>query len=429
MSNKEDKISKSYKFLKDKEIMGLSFTLEELSAATDWSHSTIKTYLSKKWSGIVQGTSNNYTVEGVSKYSEVEYSKMMSQVNKNSQAPFKPDLDENVERLVVKSRESALLALDIYNRPATLFKSEGFIVMMIIAWTSLLHAIFEKQGVKYNHTYPDGTDQIIDGDLKAWELVTCISNYYGKTEMAVQKNIQFMIGLRNKIEHRYAPKIDNHIGGECQALLLNFDELLTKEFTNYYALKDLMVFPLQTANLKDAGRLDVIKKFQGKQYEELKEYIDTYRDGINDEVYNDPKYSFRVFLVPKIGNHRNSSDIALEFVKYDSSNPSELENHKQLIALIKDKVVKIGNPDGLKPKAVVERVAKGIGRPFSMYHHTLAWKMYGCRPKTFEKGHYNNYCYSDTAHGDYVFTPEWVRFLIQKLSSDKEYNRLLGYKG
>lgn len=425
---KEDKIEKSYRFFLEKEKSKKGFKIAELAKATDWSEVTAKTYLSKKWDSILEKTGNEYFVKNISKYSKDEYAKLMSQKNKNSQDPFKPEMAESIERLVVKARESALLALDIYNRPATMFKSEGFIVMMVIAWTSLFHSIFHKRGIKYNYIDEGGEDIYIDEDIKAWELKKCLQEFFNEANNAVRSNIEFMIGLRNKIEHRFAPKIDNHIGGECQALLLNFDELLIQEFGNYYALKDLMVFPLQTANLRSAGRVDVIKKFQGKHYDEIKEYIEAYREKISDEVYNDPKFSFRVYLVPKTGNHKNSSDMSMEFVKYDPNKPDEIEAQKQLITLIKEKIVKTGNPDGLKPKQVVEKVAKNIGKDFKIHNHTQAWKYYKIRPSKFIKNHLNEHCYSDTAHEDYVYTPAWVDFLSRKLSNAEEYQKVISHK-
>ena len=35
-----------------------------------------------------------------------------------------------------------------------------------------------------------------------------------------RKNIEFFLGLRNKIEHRYYPELDPALYGECQAMLM-----------------------------------------------------------------------------------------------------------------------------------------------------------------------------------------------------------------
>ena len=48
------------------------------------------------------------------------------------------------DELIKKSREAALASVQIFNNPALTFKSEIFIVLMMISWTYLLHAFIEK---------------------------------------------------------------------------------------------------------------------------------------------------------------------------------------------------------------------------------------------------------------------------------------------
>jgi len=57
-------------------------------------------------------------------------------------------LPDEVVTHLDKARESALLAVETYNRPGTSFRSGGFIVLMCIGWTALFHAIFFKRKVK-----------------------------------------------------------------------------------------------------------------------------------------------------------------------------------------------------------------------------------------------------------------------------------------
>lgn len=53
-----------------------------------------------------------------------------------------------VKQMLSKARESALLAVEVYNKPATKFKSGGYVVLMTIAWTSLFHAVFIRKKIK-----------------------------------------------------------------------------------------------------------------------------------------------------------------------------------------------------------------------------------------------------------------------------------------
>ena len=51
-------------------------------------------------------------------------------------------LPRQVKASLEKACDSAILAVEVYNKPAVKFKSGGFITLMVIAWTSLFHAIF-----------------------------------------------------------------------------------------------------------------------------------------------------------------------------------------------------------------------------------------------------------------------------------------------
>lgn len=68
---------------------------------------------------------------------------------------------------------------------------------------------------------------MIDGEKKAWELKECIKHFQKtstnyKLSEAVVANLNFFVGVRNKIEHRYweSSALDILLFGECQSLLL-----------------------------------------------------------------------------------------------------------------------------------------------------------------------------------------------------------------
>ena len=99
-------------------------------------------------------------------------------------------LPKKVSTLLEKAKESALLAVDIYNKPKTSFRSSGFIVLMCIAWTSLLHAIFEKNKIKYFDRGKNNRYVRIDGEKRAWSLVES-AKYFFKENNPILKNILF----------------------------------------------------------------------------------------------------------------------------------------------------------------------------------------------------------------------------------------------
>jgi len=90
------------------------------------------------------------------------------------------------------SIDAALLAVEIYNKPRTTFRSEAYIAMMIIAWTRLFHAYLNVtiSDRYYYRNKRNNRYEKIDGERKAWELGTCISEY-GSLSEPVRKNLDF----------------------------------------------------------------------------------------------------------------------------------------------------------------------------------------------------------------------------------------------
>lgn len=99
------------------------------------------------------------------------------------------------------------------------------------------------------------------------------------------------------------------------------------------------------------------------------------------------------------------------------------------VALIKERQVQVANQGTYKPSHVAKLVAERTGQTFKTHHHTLAWKIYGVR-KSGEnpEGCETKYCQFDQVHSDYIYTQEWVDFLVRKLSDQAEYERLLVYR-
>jgi len=144
-------------------------------------------------------------------------------------------LSPNIIDLVEKAVKSSLLAVEIYNKPTIKFRSEGYIVLMMIAWTSLFHAIFLKNELKIIYKSDPSDDQYYD-------LRKCISIYSGDLKREIEANLLFLVEIRDKIVHRTIPELDETIFGECQACLLNFESLILKYFGNEYRLNNTLAF-------------------------------------------------------------------------------------------------------------------------------------------------------------------------------------------
>lgn len=275
---KTDRFKRSYEFLCQKETTAERFTLPEVCDATGWKPGTPRTYLTKKWLRFVTPEDDGWTVRGVSQLCEADYLRYMSQVARPAEMPT--HLPDHVASLAAKSREAAFMAVDSCNRPGIRFRSEAFIVLMTIAWRCALHALLEKSGVDYIYRNEDGTPRLIDGEPKAWELAKCVSNFFDAAGDQTRHNLTFMIGLRNKIEHRYIPELDPHVAGECQAMLLNLEQFLAKHFGTPYLLNENLYIPLHMSSTRTGEEADAMKRLQADHFEDVKD-LHRYRSGFS----------------------------------------------------------------------------------------------------------------------------------------------------
>lgn len=333
-----------------------------------------------------------------------------------------------------KALDSALLAVETYNKPAVKFKSGGYIVLMCIAWTALFHSIFYRNKVKPIYKEKNGRFKKVNGEMQYWELKTCVAKYFSDSNNPIRKNLEFFIPLRNKIEHKFFPELDSNIFAECESLLLNFDKVVEKEFGVKYCLRESLSFALQlfpsTETLRSATK-------SNKDYDCVLSFINQYRSSISTEILNSGEYAFRAFLI-QVANHKSKDALPIQFFPYDKMNDEEKKKVERIAAMIKEKHIPVANDDKMKPGAVVELVQAALGNKtvqkgkkkvdkFNSTTHTLCWKKYKVRPDSRSQ-HPEitepKYCVYDSMNKNYGYTQAWVDFLIEKMSDEDEYNSL-----
>lgn len=342
-------------------------------------------------------------------------------------------LSREVKAALTKARESALLAVETYNRPGTVFRSGAYIMLMVVAWTALFHAIFLRRRVKpFRVTVERGRYvryEKVDGDNKTWELAECASQFYGDHNPAVRKNLEFFIGLRNKIEHRSMPQLDDRIFGECQALLFNFEALLTEEFEQKYSLNESLAVSLQFSTITPSGKAEALRRLQSKAYPSVTDYVQRFRSSLSADIWESLQYSYKVFILPKTGNHAKSSELAMEFINVSELDEQTRETYERIVTLLKTRERAMDFPGARKPGAVAKEVKRQLGMGFETNDHTRCWKYFHVRPPTgaTDKAKTDiRYCHYDEPHDDYVYTDEWVTFLVENLSRPETYREVFG---
>lgn len=316
------------------------------------------------------------------------------------------------------SKAEALVAVDLYNSTGQRRSFEGFVVHMHLAWLYLLQAEFRRDHVDFR--YWDGPRRLerIDGEPKTWDLARCSRQRWSKAKDPVRLNLEFFIGLRNKIEHRFQEGIALTVAGHAQALLMNYESEIVSQFGSAEGLADRLRFPVFLSTLTDSG-LAALKKIRSSIPARTARFIDQFHATLDEKTTSDSRFEFRMFLVPHIGP-KSQADMAITFVQQKDLTKKELAALQDLgrtgVVATRTRQVPVQNKGTFRPSAVVARVRSEVPG-FSIGDHTRKWKEHKARPPAGAPDPTDTdarYCLYDEPVETYLYTEAWVRKLIKE---------------
>jgi Protein of unknown function (DUF3644) len=288
---------------------------------------------------------------------------------------------------------------------------------MQIAWLYLLHARFRRDGIDYWYRDADGRKKLAaDGQPRTWELARCMKEAFKPNDPA-RRNVEFFIGLRDKIEHRYERVVGEAVAGKCQSLILNYEAALVENFGEKEGLADVLRFPVFLSTLTE-GAVSALKQTYARLPKRITSYVESYDDSLASTVRNDYRYDFRVFLIPQTAG-KSQADVGMRFVRLDELPKRQRDELQVVETIIRDKKVPVEHLGEYRPAEVVEMVQEKFP-DFNMTAHTEAWKRHKVRPAWgSSKPEQTDARYSvwDRAHNDYLYTEAWVKKLIREFEA------------
>lgn len=270
--------------------------------------------------------------------------------------------------LVSKSREAALCAIRVFNDPQVTFKSETFIVLMIIAWTYLLHAHYRDKKIEYRYFQQRAKRRVFDrtksGAYKYWELERCINDKNCPVDKDATNNLRFLIGLRHEIEHQMTRSLDSYLSGRYQACALNYNDLLKKLFGRGYGLDSHLTYSIQFAELAEE---QFSSQAEPTVPDKVKAYITAFDGGLTHDEYNSPRYAYRLLFKKKLVNRPGQADKVVEFIDPNSDLAKQIDKEYW----VKKEVER----EKFRPKNVVALVQQAGFPKFRMFPcHVDMWK-------------------------------------------------------
>ncbi len=131
---------------------------------------------------------------------------------------------EIVQKLINKSKEAFLMAIEIYNKPSIKYRVEGFSFFICNAWELMLKAYMIKKFGESSIYYKDNKSRTIS-------LENCVQQVFTNNKDPLRRNIEHIIDLRNTSTHFITEEYEMIYIPLFQACVFNFIEKI-QEFHN-----------------------------------------------------------------------------------------------------------------------------------------------------------------------------------------------------
>lgn len=319
-----------------------------------------------------------------------------------------------------------LLAVDLYNRSGSERQLQAFVVHMCMGWLKLLQAGWERDNRDFYIRGPGRRrKRTPEGEFLTKSLLDMVAAEFGESDPK-RKNLEFFVGLRNRIEHRYDRDIAALVAGKTQALVVNYERTLTDIFGESEGLAPELRFPLFLSTLTQDA-VEVLKRVRRGIPKAVLDYVQDFDAALDPEVSSDQAYEFRVQLIP-VTSSKTEADVAMSFVRLEDLDDDQREKVREAQTIIREKQVPVADLGNLLPSQVAQRVTQELGTHFSINDHTSCWKHFEVRPArgsdhpTRTKA---EFCRYNQTFGQWVYTEAWVNFLIRKLREPETYRQVL----
>lgn len=332
--------------------------------------------------------------------------------------------EETWERQLIHARQSCLSALQVWNDPASSFRTEAFALLLVTAWNALCIAILQKRTVEWRKTDESGLPIQTDGADQAIDTEQLVAMAFSEDEhFGIRQNLRIWIKLRNSVAHRYLPTLDYVVIPHAQAALLNFENAIVSEFGASFAIAERMSVPLQLSGFRDPGVLASRKKFQASLPLDVQLLL-SQPELDHPHLGSDETFLLRVAFIPVVPASTNSPDAIAYFARPGEVPDAITESIGQYLILPKGYTAR----PNILPTEVVKAVQERIGYRFNTNLHAEAARRLGARPRKGEPEATLDIRLAEwiSAHKRHLYTQTWIDLLVEKLSTPEGFREATG---
>lgn len=335
-------------------------------------------------------------------------------------------------RILNESRRQACVAVDFYNRSGDRRSYHDFVMHMHTAWLYLLHAEFERGKVDYIYRNARGHAlKTKDDDKKFWDLEKCVKERFPDNDPG-RANIEFFIGLRNKVEHRYQDALLVATAGMAHAYVINYESELVTQFGAEHSLAEELRFPIFVQSLTPEG-IEEQRRLRKRLPVGTRTYITKFEQSLDAAIKGSERFDYRVMLTPLRGP-KTEADLAVTIVKAEDlteEKRAEMEKAGKVgTMVVTEKQRDVMHKDAMAPTQAAAAVEALIPFEFKIHHFVALYKHHGnIRPETGSdtpEATDPRYCLYDKPFKQYAYTAAYVKKAAEDVNTREKYRAIFG---
>lgn len=303
------------------------------------------------------------------------------------------------EKLIEKSKEAFVMAIEIYNKPTIKYRVEGFSFFICNAWELMLKAYMIDMYGEESIYYKDNRDRTIT-------LENCLQRIFTNEKSPLRKNLSKIIELRNTSTHFITEEYEMVYIPLFQACILNFVEKM-QEFHHVDMTK---VIPQNFLTLAVSMKALDENVIRAKYPEEISNrIIETYTQLEPMIAENNQAFAIKVEHLHFITKDKSK---ATSFVHIDK----DAEAGVKIIKELKDP----NNTHKYTMKSAIKEINRrlqneNIDFEMNQYIFNLFNKVYGIKEN-------EKYCYvhKQYAQPSYTYSMQTIELIVSEIQKDSE---------
>lgn len=315
----------------------------------------------------------------------------------------------NIEdKLLDKSKEAFVMAIEIYNKPTIQYRVEGFSFFICNAWELMIKSYMIKK-------FGDESIYYKDNPERSLTLENCIKKVFTNNKDPLRLNIEKIIELRNTSTHFITEEYEMVYIPLFQACVINFTEKMN--LFHEFDITELIPhnFLTLSVSMKSINDVEITTKYPEQIAQKL---LSTEKNVLTMSEENNTNFAINMNHYHYITKDKSkatsivtiekSSDIPVQIIK-ELKNPKDTHQYttKDCIELINKQ---------LKIKGISsEKMGLNQNKCFNMYYFQAFTTYFGLKGNSA-------YCFKYDIHKQpsYSYSIKTVDFIVNEIVKDPE---------